>query len=253
MRDVLEGRPVAGVEQPLMQHPVGGDVTRADMRQVAHARASRHRHLLTLLDRQVGIVNANERQVPLPCRTGRGSRGVERRAHQVGQPLDLRLGVRVAAQREEVVVGRRRHDHTRPHPRLEDAVDDLLVDAGGAELLGVRQRGIARRQPRGLGGPSAVGVQHFTRLHACLVAPPLHRQDRVFAQLLHQLRRRDGARTRRVAREHPVRVELGQHEPREAEHERGEPLPGRVDAVEQDLGVVGHDQSSSSSSLALRW
>jgi len=133
---MLERRPVSGVEQLAIEPHVGVDVA----------------HLLALLDREHLVVRSDERQVPFAGRVRNGRRRREALAHHVGEALDLGLRVGMAAQREEVVVRGGRHDHARPHPRLEHAIDDLLVRTDGAESIGVRERRVTRGKPLGFGG-----------------------------------------------------------------------------------------------------
>lgn len=99
---------------------------------------------------------------------------VPHQSHLLGQLLELRLRVRVAAKIKEIPPLCAGHNHVNVLPGLQQAVGHLLVQPQFRQNPHHPAHDPARALPQDLGCQSAKGGQLCPGLHAWLVAAPVH-------------------------------------------------------------------------------
>ena len=99
---------------------------------------------------------------------------------------------------------------------------------------------VAAAEPLLGGLRQRLALERRSRLHPRLVGAELHRDVGILEHSAQLLPDRDRPRARRVAREHPVGVELGEDESREGGLEGGQAMTGGRDRIGEDFRFEGH-------------
>ncbi len=183
---------------------------------------------------------ADERKVPASALNHRRNRLEHRFLHELGRDTDLRLSLGVGTECEEVLRLRERHQDCLPHPGLEDAVGDLLVQADRQKALDMLDGRVARSQPLGQRRLPLFTLQFGISLHARLIGPEVHRDERVVLDLRQLLGDGNRPRARRVTAEHAVCVELRQDDPGEGYLHRCQSNPRFGDRIGDDVCRIDH-------------
>jgi hypothetical protein len=207
--DVLERTPMPTLSETVVEPIVLHRVDLPIERFIADAGGPSHRYFEAIRKLQSLGHSVAKRDVPLA--------GCERlgRAIQVavqggeGENLELRLRIRVGAEREEVVEVRCRYERGHVRERLQEAISYLLMHPKLDHLLHSLYVDLAGTVPKRNRPQGFVPAQAFVGLHTLLVPAPMNRPGRALLDVVDHFIDRDRPAAGRVPAEDPVRHHFG--------------------------------------------
>lgn len=217
--DVLERTPMPALCEAVVEPVVLHRVYLPLECLVADTRRSGHRYLQALRYLESLGHTITEGNVPLA-----GSQRL-RRAIQVsvksveGEGLELRLRVRVGAEREEIVEVSCSYERGHVSERLQQAVRYLLMHPKVDHLLRDAYGLDGGLVPKSDGGQGRVAVKSFVSLHTLLVPAPMNRPGRALLDLVDHFLDRNRPAAGGVPAEDPMRHHFGVDEARVGEDE----------------------------------